>query len=51
LNVIRQRKELIDYYIRRGYTLTGKEEPCIIKESFIKAKVNDLYIVYMMKKL
>ncbi|HEY3249666.1 MAG TPA: GNAT family N-acetyltransferase [Ignavibacteria bacterium] len=51
LNVIGQRKELIDYYLIRGYILTGKEEPCIIKESFIKAKVNDLYIVFMVKKL
>lgn len=51
LNVIGQRKELTDYYLRRGYTLTGKEEPVIIKESFIKPKVKDLYIVYMEKKL
>jgi ribosomal protein S18 acetylase RimI-like enzyme len=50
LSVIGQKKELIDYYIRRGYCLTGKQEAAVMAW-YHKAKIPGLYIVYMKKKL
>jgi ribosomal protein S18 acetylase RimI-like enzyme len=51
MKVIGQRRELIDYYLRRGYTITGDMEPFIVNFHFGEPKVNELYFVFMMKEL
>jgi len=51
MKVIGQRRELIDYYLRRGYKITGDKEPFIVNFHFGEPKVKDLYFVYMVKEL
>jgi ribosomal protein S18 acetylase RimI-like enzyme len=51
MKVIGQRKELIDYYLRRGYSITGEKEFFELGKHFGDIKVNDLYFEYLIKKL
>jgi len=51
MKVIGQRKELIDYYIRYGYMITGEKESFSLKEHFGNPVRNDLYFEYMVKPL
>ncbi len=51
MKVIGQRKELIEYYIRQGYTLTGEKENFSLNSHFGAPKRNDLYFEYMVKSL
>ncbi len=52
MKVIGVRKELVDYYLRRGYTPTGEREDFIVDEdTFGKPFVQDLYFEILAKKL
>jgi N-acetylglutamate synthase-like GNAT family acetyltransferase len=51
MKVIGVRKELIEYYQRRGYKISGKKEPFTLNHHFGKPQRNDLYFIYMTKKL
>ena len=52
MTVIRQRSELIAYYERRGYSLTGEERPFPIgDERFGLPKTSDLAFVVMAKEI
>jgi ribosomal protein S18 acetylase RimI-like enzyme len=51
MKVIGQRKELIDFYIRRGYRITGESEPFLLNTHFGEPKTSDLYFEYLTKEL
>lgn len=52
MTVIKQRAELIDWYLRRGYSLTGREEPFPLDDPrFGLPKTRDLVFVVMAKLL
>lgn len=51
MKVIGQRKELIEYYLRRGYNKTGETEPFILNTHFGGPKKDNLYFEYLVKKL
>jgi GNAT superfamily N-acetyltransferase len=52
MTVIRQRTELIDYYVRRGYRLTGEEAPFpATNPRFGLPKRNDLGFLVLAKPL
>jgi ribosomal protein S18 acetylase RimI-like enzyme len=51
MKVIGQRKELIDYYIRRGYSITGEKELFSAGKHFGAPRRNDLYFEFLVKKL
>ena len=51
MKVIGQRKELIDFYIRRGYKITGESEQFILNAHFGEPKTSDLYFEYLTKDL
>lgn len=52
MTVIRQRRELIEWYLRRGYALTGREEPFPLDdERFGLPKTRDLVFVVLEKQL
>ena len=51
MKVIGQRKELIDFYIRRGYKITGESEPFLLNTHFGEPKTSDLYFEYLTKEL
>ncbi len=52
MTVIRQRTELIDWYVRRGYALTGREKPFPLDDPrFGEPKTRDLVFVVLGKKL
>jgi ribosomal protein S18 acetylase RimI-like enzyme len=51
MKVISQRKELIDFYIRRGYKITGESEPFLLNTHFGEPKSSDLYFEYLTKEL
>lgn len=51
MKVIAQRKELIDFYIRRGYRITGESEPFLLNAHFGEPKTSDLYFEYLTKDL
>ncbi len=51
MKVIGQRQELINYYLRRGYHITGEKEPFVLNTHFGKPKSDDLYFMYLVKKL
>jgi ribosomal protein S18 acetylase RimI-like enzyme len=51
MKVIGKRKELIDFYIRRGYKITGESEPFLLNTHFGEPKSSDLYFEYLTKEL
>jgi GNAT superfamily N-acetyltransferase len=52
MTVIKQRRELIDWYVRRGYADTGREEPFPFDdERFGLPKTRDLVFVVLAKPL
>ena len=51
IKVISVRKELIDYYLRRGYILTGQTEKFIVGKHIGDLKIENMEIVYMVKQL
>jgi ribosomal protein S18 acetylase RimI-like enzyme len=52
MTVIKQRRELIDWYLRRGYSETGREEPFPLDdERFGLPKTRDLVFVVLEKQL
>jgi predicted N-acetyltransferase YhbS len=52
MTVIKSRTELIDWYVRRGYALTGREEPFPLDDPrFGLPKTRDLAFVVMEKRL
>jgi GNAT superfamily N-acetyltransferase len=52
MKVISVRKELVDYYKRRGYSLTGGREDFLTAEdTFGEPKTDNLYFEVMSKKL
>ena len=51
MKVIGQRKELIDYYLRRGYIITGEKEFFTLGKHFGDMKIKDLYFEYLTKKI
>lgn len=52
MTVIKQRQELIDWYVRRGYAHTGREEPFPLDdERFGLPKTRDLVFVVLAKAL
>jgi ribosomal protein S18 acetylase RimI-like enzyme len=52
MTVIKSRTELIDWYIRRGYTNTGREEPFPLDDPrFGLPKTRDLVFVVLAKRL
>lgn len=52
MTVIRQRRELIDWYLRRGYCETGREEPFPLDdERFGLPKTRDLVFVVLERQL
>jgi N-acetylglutamate synthase-like GNAT family acetyltransferase len=52
MTVIRQRRELVDWYVRRGYLETGREEPFPLDdERFGLPKTRDLVFVVLEKDL
>ena len=52
MNVIRQRSELISYYLRRGYALTGEERPFPLDNPrFGIPRTRDLAFVVLEKPL
>ncbi|KAF0184428.1 MAG: GCN5-like N-acetyltransferase [Alphaproteobacteria bacterium] len=52
MTVIRQRRELIDWYLRRGYVDTGRQEPFPLDdERFGLPKTRDLVFVVLAKRL
>lgn len=52
MTVIKRRQELIDWYVRRGYALTGREQPFPVDDPrFGLPKVRDLVFVVLSKAL
>lgn len=51
MKVIGQRKELIDYYQRRGYYITGEKEFFTLGKHIGNIKVEGLYFEYLKKML
>lgn len=51
MTVITLRKELIEYYKRRGYRVTNQHIPFPIEERFGITKVGKLEMVYLVKEL
>ncbi len=51
IKVISARKELIDYYLRRGYVLTGQTEPFVVGKHIGDLKIENMEFVYMVKQL
>lgn len=52
MTVIKRRAELIDWYLRRGYALSGREEPFPLDDPrFGLPKTRDLVFVVMTKRL
>jgi len=52
MTVIKQRRELIDWYIRRGYADTGREEPFPLDDpTFGIPKTRDLVFVVLAKPI
>lgn len=52
MTVIKQRGELIDWYLRRGYALTGREEPFPLDDPrFGLPTTRDLVFVVLAKRL
>jgi predicted N-acetyltransferase YhbS len=52
MTVIKQRRELIEWYARRGYALTGREEPFPLDDPrFGLPKTRDLVFVVLAKAL
>ncbi len=51
MKVIGQRTELVEYYQRRGYILTGQKENFVMGKHFGELKVKDLYFAYLIKSL
>jgi predicted N-acetyltransferase YhbS len=52
MTVINSRTELVDWYVRRGYALTGREEPFPLDDPrFGLPKTQDLVFVVMAKRL
>jgi predicted N-acetyltransferase YhbS len=52
MTVIKQRRELIDWYLRRGYALAGREEPFPLDDPrFGLPKTRDLAFVVLAKPL
>lgn len=52
MTVIKQRGELIDWYLRRGYRLTGREEPFPLDDPrFGLPKTRDLVFIVLDKPL
>ena len=51
MTVITQRRELIEWYERRGYRRTGKIIPFPVHEKFGVLKVESLEMEYLEKKL
>lgn len=51
MKVIGQRKELIEYYQRRGYIITGEKEFFELGKHFGDIKIKDFYFEYLTKKL
>lgn len=52
MTVIKQRRELIDWYLRRGYADTGREKPFPLDEPrFGLPKTRDLVFVVLAKSL
>ncbi len=52
MTVIKSRTELIDWYVRRGYALTGREQPFPLDDPrFGLPKTQDLAFVVMAKQL
>ncbi len=52
MTVIKSRTELIDWYLRRGYALTGREEPFPLDDPrFGLPKTRDLVFVVLAKPL
>jgi len=49
MKVIGKRKELIDYYLRRGYHISGEKEPFVLNTHFGKPKSDDLFFIYLVK--
>jgi len=52
LTVIKRRQELVDWYLRRGYVLTGREEPFPMDDPrFGLPKTDDLVFVVLARAL
>lgn len=52
MTVIRQRPELLEWYLRRGYALTGREKPFPLDDPrFGEPKARDLVFVILGKQL
>lgn len=52
MTVIRQRSELVDYYLRRGYSLTGEERPFPLSDArFGLPKTLELTFVVLAKTI
>lgn len=51
MTVIHQRPELIAYYQRRGYSVTGETRPFVGDHVAGEALINDLYFEVLIKKL
>ena len=52
MSVIRQRSELIDWYLRRGYARSGREKPFPLDDPrFGEPKRRDLVFVVLTKAL
>jgi ribosomal protein S18 acetylase RimI-like enzyme len=52
MTVIKSRRELIDWYVRRGYHDTGREEPFPLDDPrFGLPKTRDLVFVVLAKRL
>jgi len=51
IKVISVRKELIDYYLRRGYVLTGQTEKFVVGKHIGELKLENMEFVYMVKQL
>ncbi|MBL8530383.1 MAG: GNAT family N-acetyltransferase [Hyphomonadaceae bacterium] len=52
LTVIKQRRELVEWYLRRGYALTGREEPFPLDDPrFGLPKTRDLVFVVLARAI
>jgi ribosomal protein S18 acetylase RimI-like enzyme len=51
MKVIGHRTELVEYYQRRGYILTGQKEDFVLNAHFGNPKTKDLYFEYLVKQL
>lgn len=52
MTVIKQRSELVDYYLRRGYSLTGEERPFPIGDArFGLPKTSELVFVVLARNI